>query len=139
MSLALHAQLRSQLWTIRYRLTSRFDRLGRAWRYFRGTMTPDDATRIMREGYDVAGTYPLETLDVSDLLDRAQETWGDHPALPELCAQAAERVYAKWESSGDLSSGAIDYAMSHYLPDYAERAGVTLVDQYADEAEREEA
>jgi hypothetical protein len=133
MSLAMPAQLRSQLWTIRHRLTSRLDRLGRAWRYFRGIMTPDDAQLMMREGYDVAGTYPLETLDVSDLLGRVQDTWGNHPALPELCAQAAERVYAKWESSGELSSAAIDYAMSRYLPDFAERAGVTLVYQHADE------
>lgn len=139
MSLALPIQLRTQLWTIRNGLTNRFQRLGRAWRYFNGTMTADDAGRMMREGYDVVGSYPLETLDVSDLLERAQDKWGDNPALPELCAQAAERVYAKWESSGDLSSGAIDYAMDHYLPDYAERAGVTLVDQYADEDEREDA
>lgn len=137
MASTMPAQLRAQLWTFRYRLTGRFERLGRAWRYFNGSMTVDDAQRIMREGYDIAGSYPLETLDVSNLLDRAQDKWGDNPALPELCARAAERVYGKWESIGDVESGAIDFAMKELIPDYAARAGVTLVDQYADAAERE--
>lgn len=125
--------LRRRASAFRWRMTSRLDHIRRAWRYLCGTMTGDDAYRIMRDCYDTAGSYPLETLDVSSLIDYATDQWQDHPALPDLCQQAAERVYGKWTSDGHLSGAAEEWAMS-LIPDYAKAAGVTLVARDCPEA-----
>ena len=54
------------LW--RHRARTRRERLSRAWRYFAGCLTADDAQRVMLDCRDPAGWHPLLILTVEDEL-----------------------------------------------------------------------
>jgi hypothetical protein len=75
--------------------------LARAWRYAAGTVSADDAQRIILDCRGPAGWHPLLVLTVEDTLEQAHEEFADHPALPRLIADACFQVGDKWESYGD--------------------------------------
>ncbi len=87
------------LW--RYRAKARLERLSRAWRYFIGHLSADDAQRIMLDCRYPAGWHPLLVLTVEDTLEQAHETFADHPELPRLIADGCARVGDKWDSYND--------------------------------------
>jgi hypothetical protein len=80
---------RLDLWG--YRATARLQRLKRAWRYFMGQLSADEAQRIMLDCYYPAGWHPLLVLTAEDTLEQARETFADHPDLPRLIADGCAR------------------------------------------------
>ncbi len=110
----------------RYCCRARFERLGRAWRYACGSLSADDAQRIMMDCRDPAGWYPLLTLTVEDTLEQASDDIADHPDLRRLIADGCARVGYKWEAHGDelyeAHCWAIELAQS-----YAADEGITLI------------
>jgi hypothetical protein len=121
----------------RARLAARLaaERWARALAYGRGTLSRDQAARILWDCQATAGWLPLETLSTDSVLEAARERWADCPELAELAADAAERVGDKWNSSGDLAGAAEDWALD-LIGEYAERDGVTLVELDPEEPER---
>jgi hypothetical protein len=115
---------RLDLW--RWRTKDRGRRLSRAWRYFIGRLSADDAQNITLDCRYAAGWHPLLVLTVEDTLEQARETLADHPELPRLIADGCARVGDKWEShNGELYEArcwAIDLA-----EDYAAVKGMMLV------------
>jgi hypothetical protein len=55
---------------------------GGAWRYAAGTLSADDAQRIILNCRGPAGWHPLLVLTVEDTLEQAREEFADHPELP---------------------------------------------------------
>lgn len=84
--------LTSHLGLGRYRARARIERLSRAWRYFTGGLTTDDAQRVMLDCRDPAGWHPLLVLTVEDTLEQARETFAYHPELARLIADGCARV-----------------------------------------------
>ncbi len=78
---------RLDLW--RYRAKARLERPSRAWRYFTGRLTADDAQRVMLDCRDPAGWHPLLILTVEDTLEQARETFADHPSFRGWSPMAA--------------------------------------------------
>ena len=118
------ASLRRSAWF--YRMKSRLERAGRAWRYLRGTWTESDASQMAYEAHPVAGYAVLETIDVDGTLEWATERYGDHPQMKEWVERAVDRVGYKWSSTGDIQSAAQDWALD-LVVDYAASEGVSLV------------
>jgi hypothetical protein len=115
---------RFDLW--RDRAKNRAERLLRAWRYFTGRLSADDARWIMFECERPAGCHPLLTLCVDDVLEQARETFADHPELSRLIADGCERVGDKWVSHNDELYDAGRWAIE-LAQEYAANEGVTLV------------
>ena len=118
--------LTSRLGLGRYRAKARIERLSRAWRYFTGGLTTDDAQRVMLDCRDPAGWHPLLVLTVEDTLEQARETFAYHPELARLIADGCARVGDKWDSyDGEL------YEARRWAIELAERyaadEGVALV------------
>jgi len=61
--------------------------LSRAWGYFTGRLTADDAQRIMLDCRDPAGWHTLLALTVEDTLEQARETFADRHDLAEFVAR----------------------------------------------------
>ena len=112
------------LW--RHRARARRERLSRAWRYFMGCLTADDAQRVMLDCRDPAGWHPLLVLTVEDTLEQAREIFTDRPDLPWLIAEGCTHVERKWESFGDELYEARRWAIE-LAEGYAVQADVTLV------------
>ena len=112
------------LW--RYRARLRLTRLVRAWWYFMGRLSADDAQRVMLDCQAPAGWHPLLMLTVEDTLEQARESFADHPALARLIADGCARVGDKWESYGDELYEARRWAID-VAEGYAADEGITLV------------
>jgi hypothetical protein len=84
-----------------YRCRGRLAQLVRAWRYAAGTLSADDAQRIILDCRGPAGWHPLLVLTVEDALEQAHEEFADHPDLRRLIADACFHVGDKWDSHGD--------------------------------------
>jgi hypothetical protein len=125
------AASRLDLW--RYRVEARAKRLSRAWRYFTGRISADDAQSIMFDCERPAGCHPLLTLCVEDVLAEARETFVDPPELPRLIADGCERVGDKWESHNDELYEARRWAIE-LAEEYAANEGITLVRLGEDDA-----
>ena len=110
---------------VRYRTTASLNRLARAWGYFRGRLSEDDAQRIMLDCRHAAGWYPLLILTVEDTLQEARETFVDHPELPRLIADGCVGVAHKWEPHNDELYTARGWAIGLALR-FAEEEGITL-------------
>lgn len=100
-------------------------RLGRAFRYAMGRTTEADASTMYCEMERITGWYALEMIEVDSFLADVREDYADHPAFPELAARAVARVGQKWESNGDLTSAARDWARDLFK-DYAQAGGIEL-------------
>lgn len=124
--------LRAFRWRVRNRLT----RLAVGWRYTWGTMTEHDANSMAYDCTILTGRYSLEELSRDSVLEQCRDRFGDIADLPELVANACERVWSKWDSSGDLTSAAEDWAMDKVL-EYAAARGITLVDHWSLDFEEE--
>lgn len=111
----------------RYRLAESARRYGRAWRYARQTLTADDGTKMMATIEDAAGSYALESLSLNSVLELARDRWADNPELPRLAAEAVSRVNDKWNSDGNLTGAAQDWACE-LIAEYAESDGVELIE-----------
>lgn len=97
-----------------------------AYRYARGRLDSDQAAQVIYDCRAVAGSYPLVTFSVEDVLDHAQDEYGEHPALPALAAWAADRVWQKWSGDdGETAGAAIDWAV-RLVGDYAAEEGIEL-------------
>lgn len=118
--------LTSRLGLGRYRAKARIERLSRAWRYFIGGLTTDDAQRVMLDCRDPAGWHPLLVLTVEDTLEQARETFADHPELARLIADGCARVGDKWDSYSDELYEACRWAIE-LAEGYAADEGVALV------------
>ena len=107
-----------ELW--RRRLYRHIARVGRAWAYLAGRLTPADAQQIIRDCCRPAGWHPLMVLTVDDVLAQARKTFADHPELPWLVAEACLHVERRWESYGDELEQAQSWAIElvqRYAPD----------------------
>jgi hypothetical protein len=109
-----------------YRAKNRAKRLSRAWRYFMGRLSANDAQWIMFECERPAGYHPLLTLTVEETLAQARETFADHPELPRLIADGCERIGGKWDSHNDDLWEARRWAIE-LAEEYAAREGIALV------------
>lgn len=116
----------------------RMKRVGRAWRYALGRTTPGDAENMLYDCQHIAGSYALETLSVASVLTMAQERYGDDPSLAGFAAQACHRVWNRWNSSGDQTGAAEDWAMD-LIAEYAADDSIKLVDSWSLEAAEAEA
>jgi len=108
----------------RYRTTTA--RAGLAWRYFRRTMTAEDAYSLAYDCQEVAGDWALASFDLQSTIEEARERWEDHPELPRLCRDACERVASKWSGDdGNLRHAAMDWALD-LVADHAKSEGIAL-------------
>lgn len=112
-------------WLVRFR--QKRERAGRAWRYLRRTLTADDASSLIYEAEHVKGEYSLESISVDSVLEDALERWEAAPCLERLVEEAVARVANKWESSGNISGGASEWAIS-LVKEYARDQGVKLIE-----------
>jgi hypothetical protein len=117
----------------RYRANNRARRLYRAWCYFTDRLSADDALTVMLDCRYAAGWHPLLTLTVSGTLDKARETFADHPELPRLIADGCARVGEKWESYNDDLYDARRWAIE-LAEEYAAQEGITFVRLGEDDA-----
>jgi hypothetical protein len=109
----------------RYRFRTRLAQWRRAWRYAVDRLSVDDAQRMMLDGRDPAGWYPLLVLTVEDTLGQAREDIADHPDLPRLIADGCACVADKWESYNDELWEARRWAIG-LAKDYAADEGIAL-------------
>lgn len=98
----------------------------RGARYAIGRTTKDDASHMLWEAQSLVGCWPLCCVSTGDVLERARDFYADHPALDEICDDAASRVASKWNDSGDSTSAAVDWAME-LVERYASERGVDLI------------
>jgi hypothetical protein len=108
-----------------FRVRYRVARLSRAWAYFRGNLSADEAQRVMLDCEYSAGWHPLLVLTVEDTLAEAREVFADHPDLPRLINDGCARVANKWESYNDELYEARRWAID-LAADYAAAEGVAL-------------
>jgi hypothetical protein len=104
-----------------------------------GLLDRQAAADVIYEVQPIVGWYPLEDIGIDAVVEAAGYRWSN-PAeqiLP-LAEQACQRVWNKWESSGDVSSAAEDWALN-LIAEYAPDAGVELVEGERDGIEDEEA
>jgi hypothetical protein len=106
-------------WLVRHTL----QRYGRAYRYARGCMSPDDADEIRYECQEVGGFWPLETLTVDGMMETVIDRFGDSEEVRLLVADACARVGSKWDSDGHLRGAAQDWAMD-LIKERAEELGL---------------
>ena len=115
---------------LRYAIRLRFQDACRAWALFRGTLTEHQARGLLYELEGIAGSYGLERLDESCVLDLAHDLWGeDIAALPEMVHNACERVAQKWDSTGDTPDAAEEWALD-IVRDYAAARGIALIETH---------
>ena len=100
-----------------------------------GTLDQDAANDIIYECQPVAGWYPIETLSVDRIIEDAGFRWSNPAAdIEPFAAQAARRVWNKWDSSGDAPDAASDWACD-LIAEYARQDGVALVEGEREDAE----
>ena len=110
-----------------YVAKQRLKRLRRAWAYFTGKLTEDDASWMVSELNGECGYTILETLDTASVLEWAEELFGPHEHMAEWVRDAVRRVGGKWEGSGEIQSAASDWAID-LVREYAAQDGVKLVE-----------
>jgi hypothetical protein len=110
----------------RFRRRARFRRSVRAWQYYRGVLSEDEAQQVTIECRYAAGWYPLETLCVEDVFEQALEYFEEHAELRALAGWACSRVNHKWDSSGEARHVAQDWAVD-LLSEVAQAEGIILV------------
>lgn len=115
---------------LRWRFIHRRNRLAMGWRYAWETMTENDANSVAYDCALIAGVYPLESLDRENVLEQCRERFGDHPEMADMVTGACERVFSKWNSTGDSASAAEDWAMD-LVQGYASDGGITLNDEWS--------
>jgi hypothetical protein len=81
------------------RLSARINRLRRAWRYTRGTLSTNDAREILLECRTPAGWHPLDILMTDDVADDINQLYISHPQLPRLISKVCERLGREWKPS----------------------------------------
>lgn len=111
---------------LRSRLRSRLERWQRALAYARDRMSEEQARRIFSDCQHPAGWFPLMVLSADDVLEDARAFWNEHPDLPRLARDAADRVSQKWDDHGDSYSAATEWALEK-VEEYAEAEGIKLV------------
>lgn len=111
----------------RYRLTESRKRYGRAWRYARQALTAADGVAMLATIEDASGMYALESLSLDAVLEIARDRWEDHPELERLVSEAVAHVNSKWNSDGNLTSAAQDWACET-IAEYAALDGVELIE-----------
>jgi hypothetical protein len=104
----------------------RAQRLWRAWRYFTGQLSADDAQTVMLDCERPAGWHPLLILTVDEALEQAREIFADRPDLRRLIADGCARVGHKWESYNDELYEARRWAIE-LAQEYAAGEGLPLV------------
>lgn len=97
-----------------------------AYKYLTRTLTPTEATTLIAEIQPVSEWYPLETFDVDNVIQSAIDRWGDRPELEEYAQRACRRVWNKWDSSGDISWNASEWALDLII-EYAKDDGIELL------------
>ncbi len=107
------------------RAKHRIERLARAWHFFTGRMSAEDAQQIMLDCRYSAGWHPLLLLSVEETLERARDRFVDHPDLAWLIAEGCIHVERKWESYGDDLELAQDWAIELAM-EYAIEDGIDL-------------
>lgn len=122
---------------LRWLVQHRLNRLRTGWRYAWETMTENDAHDLVYDCTIFSGRYSLEELDRQSVLEQCRERFGDHPELAQVVTDACERTWSKWDSSGDLTGAAEDWAM-RLVQEYAADRGITLKDSWDPHAEEEE-
>lgn len=123
---------------LKWRVLHRKRRLAMAWRYGWETMTEPEANEMAYDCALVAGIYPLESLDRNSVMEQCIDRFGETPEMAELVADACERVFSKWNSTGDSASAAEEWAIDKVV-EYAEERSITLADSWNDEATAEAA
>jgi len=72
-------------------------------KFVEGTLTVEEAYRLQDAVGEIAGCYPVASLCVADVLERAHMKWEPDPILGELAMEATYAVYEEVSGSGDLS------------------------------------
>jgi hypothetical protein len=119
-------------WTWRHRVK----RWQRALAYAFDRMDADTARSIAYDCEMPAGWFPLVTLTTDDVLTDAQSVYQEHPALQNLCADAASYVAGKWNSPGHELEAAREWALEK-VKEYAEEQDIELIDVDSEEMENE--
>jgi hypothetical protein len=86
-----------------------------SFRYLTGSMSKDDAFSIIRDCEFVAGSFPLLSLDVSDVIERASAIYIMTPELEGFLQDGAEKVASNWQDFSDAQSQAWDEAIEKAL------------------------
>ena len=114
--------------TLRYRICLNIQDAQRAWALYRGKLTQTQAFGLLHELEGITGSYALETLYESSVLDLAADRWGENTTeLVELVQDACSRVAHKWNSTGDIPGAAIDWALD-LVEEYAKARGIVLTE-----------
>ena len=99
------------------------------WRYAIGRSKLEDGYDLLHAGENLTGIYVLETLSTYSLADDLVERYGEEhrEALTELAERACNRVASKWDSAGDITGAAEDWACE-LVEQYAKEAGLVLTE-----------
>lgn len=124
-SVKLGRALRHYRWVV----GSKARRVARAWRYAIGRSTLTDAYDIDIDCREVTGLYPLVSMSVDNVLELAEDRWGDFPELKAYAESAVRRVYDRWSSPGHELEGAEGWAMD-LIEEWAKEDGLELEDGY---------
>lgn len=104
----------------------------RAWRYAMNRSTYNDGWDLFHDAEHITGYYALEGLSREDVLNTARERYGDVTGMEELAQRACERVASNWDSTGDMTGAAEDWAFD-LIAQYAVADGVNLTDSWSTE------
>lgn len=119
---------------IYYECVSSINRARRAWNYVMGTLDEDDAQTMLYDLQVPAGSYPLLTLSVRDVMDEAQGNaeaeiegrWLPHSELAALVEEACQHVSEHYEPLGDQYFEARMWALDK-IEEFAKANGIDLV------------
>ena len=120
------ARRRFFVWRFRHReLLSRLAR-GLAYAFGR-SLSEDDRHCLRIQMNESLGYYPLMTLATTDVLQTAQDIYGEEAAakLQPYLDAACDRVASKWSGDGASFGFAVDWALEKAL-DYAASDGIKL-------------
>ena len=104
-------------------------RVAIGWRYAIGRSKLEDGYDLLHAAENLTGIYGLETLSVGSVRDMLVDRYGEaqRDALEELAERACSRVADKWDSAGDITGAAEDWACE-LVEQYAKEAGLVLTD-----------
>ena len=112
----------------RFRHQQHFARFLRGLAYAFGHALDEHDKHMMRiEMNEALGYYPLMTLAATDVLENAQDIYGEVDAarLKPYLDAACERVARKWAGDADDFGMAVDWALENALASAADD-GITL-------------
>ena len=119
---------RRALFVWRFRHQERLSRFALGLAYaFGHALNEDDRYALRVEMNEALGYYPLMTLAATDVLENAQDIYGEEDAarLKPYLDAACERVARKWAGDGDDFGMAVDWALENALASAADD-GITL-------------